>query len=148
VVVGDLGEAWDFKTLNRAFRLLIEDHKPPLIALGMTRYWRAEDGLRLDVAPFIKALEHASGREAIVLGKPARGFFDAALDLISASTAESFMLGDDIVGDINGARSVGINGILVRTGKFRETDLKSPIKPFAVIESIAGLPGWWKNNVL
>ena len=48
VVVGDLGEGWDFATLNRAFRLLMSDAAPPLVALGMTRYWRAEDGLRLD----------------------------------------------------------------------------------------------------
>ena len=24
---------------------------PVLVALGMTRYWKAEDGLRLDTAP-------------------------------------------------------------------------------------------------
>jgi HAD superfamily hydrolase (TIGR01458 family) len=148
VVIGDLGEAWDFCTLNRAFRLLIEDHNPPLIALGMTRYWRAEDGLRLDVAPFIKALEYAIGREAIVLGKPARGFFDAALKLIDANTDDTFMIGDDIVGDIQGAQSVGMMGLLVKTGKFRKSDIESYIRPYAVIESISELPEWWAENVL
>ena len=57
LVVGDLGQDWDFATLNRAFRLLMDEPRPALIALGLTRYWRAPDGLRLDVAPFVKALE-------------------------------------------------------------------------------------------
>ena len=79
VVVGDMGEQWDYPTLNRAFRLLMGEPRPRLIALGMTRYWKAGDGLRLDAAPFVVALEHAAGMEALVLGKPAEGFFQAAL---------------------------------------------------------------------
>ena len=38
VVIGDLGDAWDYRLLNRAFRLLMQDPRPQLIALGMTRY--------------------------------------------------------------------------------------------------------------
>lgn len=32
VVIGDLGSAWDFDTLNRAFRLLMDDPRPVLVA--------------------------------------------------------------------------------------------------------------------
>ena len=60
VVLGDLGEDWTFATLNRAFRLLITEPKPALVALGMTRYWQTPGGLQLDVAPFVVALEHAA----------------------------------------------------------------------------------------
>jgi ribonucleotide monophosphatase NagD (HAD superfamily) len=62
VVIGDLGEAWDFKTLNRAFRLLHHQPDAQLIALGLTRYWQSTAGVSLDVAPFVAALEHATGR--------------------------------------------------------------------------------------
>ena len=41
VLVGDLGQSWDFAKLNRAFRLLMADPATRLAALGMTRYWRA-----------------------------------------------------------------------------------------------------------
>ena len=99
VVVGDLGESWDFATLNAAFRLLMRDSQPALIALGMTRYWRAADGLRLDVAPFIMALQHASGVQPVVLGKPAQTFFNIALSMIGCSNAEAVMVGDDIRGE-------------------------------------------------
>jgi len=41
VVVGDLGKLWDYRTLNRAFRLLYHNPNAQLIALGMTCYWLA-----------------------------------------------------------------------------------------------------------
>ncbi len=56
VILGDLGEAWDFARLNRAFRLLQAKPECALLALGMTRYWRAPDGLRLDTGPFVRAI--------------------------------------------------------------------------------------------
>ena len=146
VIVGDLGEGWNFKTLNRAFRLLMNNPDTKLIALGMTRYWRAEDGLRLDAAPFVKALEHASGREAIVLGKPSKEFYSSALDRLGCDASETIMIGDDIRGDIEASQSAGIRGLLVKTGKFQQTDLDQGIKPFDVIDSIADLPGWWASH--
>jgi HAD superfamily hydrolase (TIGR01458 family) len=145
IVIGDLGEAWDFATLNRAFRLLMHQPPPALIALGMTRYWRAPDGLRLDTAPFVVALQHASGVTPTVLGKPAKGFFDAALSMLGCAAADSIMVGDDIRGDIGGAQAAGIRGILVRTGKFQPADLELGIQPAAVISSIAELPAWWQS---
>ena len=144
VVIGDLGEGWTFATLNRAFRLLMQQPPPALIALGMTRYWRAPDGLRLDTAPFVVALQHASGITPTVLGKPARGFFDAALEKLGCTASETVMLGDDIRGDIGGAQEAGIPGILMRTGKFQPEDLSLDIQPAAVLPSIAELPAWWE----
>lgn len=143
VVVGDLGGQWDFATLNAAFRLLMREPAPALVALGMTRYWRAPDGLRLDVAPFVVALAHASGVEPVVLGKPAAPFFDVALSMIGVPAGETVMVGDDIRGDIGGALEAGIPGLLVRTGKFLESDLASGVEPLAVLDSIRDLPRWW-----
>ena len=107
VIVGDLGERWDFRTLNRAFRLLHHNPSATLIALGMTRYWQAPDGPRLDTAPFVVALEHATGRRAIVLGKPSREFFEAAVGELGLAPTDVVMIGDDIRTDIAGARQQG-----------------------------------------
>ena len=147
VIVGDLGEAWDFKLLNRAFQFLMQEPQPRLIALGMTRYWRGRNGLQLDVAPFIKALEHAADCEAVVVGKPAPAFFEASLAILQASSGQALMIGDDIVGDVDAAQRCGIRGIQVRTGKFRESDLDGEIKPFALLDSIAGLAAWWEQEL-
>jgi phospholysine phosphohistidine inorganic pyrophosphate phosphatase len=146
VVVGDLGDGWDFAVLNRAFRLLMADPRPPLVALGMTRYWRAPDGLRLDTGAFVAALEQAAGTRAVVLGKPAATFYQAALARLGHPAAEVVMVGDDIRTDVDGAQRAGLAGVLVRTGKFAPADLDGDITPSAVLDTIADLPGWWDSR--
>ncbi len=143
IIVGDLGEQWDYQKLNQIFRLLMANPELPLIALGMTRYWQADDGLRLDVAPFIKALEFASNRQAIVMGKPDQHFFQTALAKLSLPAEEVLMIGDDIRGDIDGAQQSGLQAWLVKTGKFRQSDLETGIEPERVIESIGDLEVYW-----
>ena len=143
VVIGDLGELWDYRTLNRAFRLLHHNPEASLIALGMTRYWLAEDGIALDVAPFVAALEHATGRAPRVFGKPAAAFFQAAATALGAAPGELVMVGDDIHADIGGAQSAGLRGVLVKTGKFRPSDLEGGVRPDGVIDSIVDLPRWF-----
>lgn len=146
VVIGDLGEAWDYATLNRAFRLLHHHPAAKLIALGMTRYWQTAAGLCLDVGPFVAALEYATGRAPLVFGKPARAFFEAAAEQLHLAPGQILMLGDDILTDVEGSQAAGMAGVLVRTGKYRPADLEGEIKPQAVIGSIADLPGWWESN--
>lgn len=146
VVVGDLGGQWDFATLNRAFRLLVGEARPPLVALGLTRYWRAEDGLRLDAGPFVRALEYAAGSAAVVLGKPDPAFYATAVGDLGLSANEVVMVGDDILTDIDGAQRAGLTGLLVRTGKFSAGDLAGEVSPSAVLDSIADLRQWWSGR--
>jgi HAD superfamily hydrolase (TIGR01458 family) len=145
VIIGDLGEAWNFTTLNQAFRLLMQQPSPRLIALGMTRYWRAADGLRLDVTPFVNALQSASGIEPVVLGKPSSTFYHSALDMIGCKAQECVMIGDDIRGDVAAAQATGLQGVLVKTGKFQESDLSGDITPDGLLASFAELPDWWSS---
>ncbi len=145
VVVGDLGDLWDYRTINRAFRLLHSNPEAQLVALGMTRYWLAADGLSLDVAPFVAALEHATGREALVFGKPAARFFLAGAERLGLEGGEVLMIGDDIDADVGGAQAAGLKGALVKTGKFRPADLEGAVRPDAVFESVAELPAWWNR---
>ena len=146
VIVGDLGRDWDFATLNHAFQLLMSEPKPKLIALGMTRYWQADDGLRLDVAPFVMALSHAEDREPLVMGKPAGSFYRAAVEILAVEPDRVVMVGDDIRGDIDGAQRAGLKAVLVRTGKFRESDLEIGIQPNAVLDLVADFPAWYEIN--
>jgi HAD superfamily hydrolase (TIGR01458 family) len=129
--------------LNRAFRLLHHNPDAKLIALGMTRYWLAADGIALDVAPFVAALEHATGRQPLVFGKPAERFFLAAAERLGLAPADILMIGDDIEADVGGAQAAGLRGALVRTGKFRPADLEGRIRPDMVWESVADLPRCW-----
>ena len=145
VVIGDLGEGWSFTRLNQAFRCLIKDPAPALIALGMTRYWRAKDGLRLDTGPFVTALQYATAIQPLVIGKPSSAFFSTGAQRLGVSPAQVLMIGDDIRGDVEGAQQAGLKGALVKTGKFQVQDLAGRIHPDVVLESIAELPAWWKS---
>ncbi|MGD8275995.1 MAG: TIGR01458 family HAD-type hydrolase [Thiohalocapsa sp.] len=146
VVVGDLAEGWDFRTLNRAFRLLVAKPVPRLLALGMTRYWHAAGGLQLDAGPFVMALQYASGIEPVVLGKPAPAFFDAAVAAVHSTPAHTLMIGDDIRSDVGGAQRAGLKAALVRTGKFRPSDLHGDIRPDAVLDTVGDLAAWWERH--
>ncbi len=142
VVIGDLGEGWDYATMNRILGLLLDGPDPALVSLGRTRYWRASDGWRLDVGPFAAAFEMASGRSATVLGKPAAAFFHLGCEALDRAPAEVIMVGDDIRSDVGGALDAGLRAIQVRTGKFRPSDLDEPVTPTAVLDSVAELPGY------
>lgn len=138
VVAGDLGAAWDFAVLNSAFRALMTG--ADLLALQKNRYWKDRDGLSLDAGPFVAALEYASGKEAELVGKPGEEFFQAAIRSSGAAVHKSVMVGDDIRGDVKGAQNIGMKGVLVRTGKFREDDVeRSGVLPDLVIDSVADL---------
>ena len=120
VLVGDAEDGFTYASLNRAFRVLLDG--VPLFALGNNRYFRAADGLSLDVGAFVAALEYASGTPATVLGKPAPAFFAAPLAGMGCDPGGAVMVGVDVDADVNGALAAGLGGILVRTGKYRRGD--------------------------
>ena len=97
-----------------------------------------EGGLSLDAGPFVAALEYASGKRAVVVGKPEESFFRIALEDMGLEAHEVAMVGDDAEADVAGAKKAGLSGIQVRTGKWRPggdvagADL--------VLDSIAALP--------
>jgi HAD superfamily hydrolase (TIGR01458 family) len=137
VVMGDMGAEFSATLLNKAFRLLLGGAE--FIALQKNRYWKTAEGLTLDAGPFVVALEYATGQPARVIGKPSPDFFQLAVDDLGVPPAQVAMIGDAIEVDVGGAQRAGLKGILVRTGRFRETDLQSGIEPDGVIDSIADL---------
>ena len=87
------------------------------------------------------AIEFATGREAYVVGKPARGFFDGVVGELGVEPGAAAMVGDDIESDIGGALRAGLRAILVRTGKYRADAVEAAgIKPTQVVDSIADVP--------
>jgi len=145
VVAGDLGESVTFHRLNEAF---IRLHRGAgLLALQKNRYWMSNRGITLDAGAFVSLLEFASDKTAKVIGKPNPDFFNLALTDLKMQSADVLMIGDDIESDIDGAASCGLNTCLVKTGKFRESDLVNRTNyPDQVIDSIAMLPALLKNG--
>ena len=143
VVVGDAGEEFRYASLNRAFRELIAGAS--LIALAKNRSFKDADGrLSLDAGAFVTALEFASQRTALVLGKPAPGFFEAALASMDCQPIHAVMVGDDAEADVAGALRAGLGGaVLVRTGKYCPGDEERFVPPPTVtVESLSAAADW------
>jgi phospholysine phosphohistidine inorganic pyrophosphate phosphatase len=137
VLVGDLGERWTYALMQEAFEYLMDG--AALIALSRDRYWLREDRLVLDAGPFVAGLEFASGKAAVIAGKPSAAFYQAALKSLGlAASRSAVMVGDDLWSDVDGAQRAGLQGWLVRTGKYRESVLReSGIQPDRILDSVA-----------
>ena len=72
VIIGDAGDKVTYDSMNTAFRFLMEGAE--LLALENDRYWMADSGLSLSAGPIVKALEYATGKSAMVMGKPSQTF--------------------------------------------------------------------------
>lgn len=139
IVIGGAEELLTYEAMNRAFQLLMDG--AALLAMHVNLYWKTKNGLQLDSGPFVRALELAADKQAIVLGKPSRDFFEQALQKLGVAAGETVMVGDDIENDIGGAQSAGIRGVLVETGKHKgNSPLLAKSRPAAVLASIAALP--------
>ena len=138
VVMGDAGEGFTFDRLNQALRLILDGAE--ILALEMDRYWSEPQGLVLSTGPFVAALEYATAKKAALMGKPSRDFFQLALSDLGIKPEEAAMIGDDILTDVHGAQELGMHGILVKTGKYREDMAKnSGVKSDLVLQSMADL---------
>ena len=140
VLVGDLGAGWTPALVNEAFRYLMDG--AALVALQKGRYWLAADGLRVDAGAWVAALEYASGCSARVCGKPEPAFFEAALaslepELGTVDRSRIVMVGDDCWNDVAGGQRAGLQGWLVRTGKFREkARARADVTPERIVTSV------------
>lgn len=142
VVIGDAGDGFTYRALNEAFRLLLDG--APFLALARNRTFRdADGGLSLDAGAFVAALEYASGRKALVLGKPSGDFFGAALQSLGCEASEAVMVGDDAEFDVAAAVAAGLRGILVRTGKYRKgAESEIAPAPTAVVDHLPAAVDW------
>lgn len=140
VVVGDLGRGFNADRLDAAFRALREGAR--LLALHRNPFWNAgpDRGLVLDAGAYVAALEHASGAIATVVGKPAREFYDLALDDLGLPPGDVVMIGDNVENDVIGAAAAGCRTCLVRgTAFLAEALAASPVRPDVVVESVGDL---------
>lgn len=141
VVIGGAEELLSYEQMNRAFRMLMNG--AVLLAMHTNLYWRTSQGLQLDSGPFVRALEVATGQQAMVLGKPHPAFFEQALLTIGIAPQEAVMVGDDIENDVGAAQRVGMRGVLVCTGKHQaDSPLLRTVHPDAILPSIAELPSY------
>jgi HAD superfamily hydrolase (TIGR01458 family) len=139
VLLGGAGPSLGYEDFNAVFRLASEG--VPIVALHRNVRYQTSDGPALDMGAFIVGLEAAADMEVTVVGKPAPAFFAAAVGELGVDPGRVLMVGDDIHADVLGAQDAGLSGVLVRTGKFRPSDLEgNAMEPDHVLDGIGQLP--------
>jgi HAD superfamily hydrolase (TIGR01458 family) len=142
--VPDTNQVFSYMNLARAFAELKAG--ADLFCLHKNRWWQTLRGPMLDSGSFVAGLEYAADVEATVLGKPSQTYFQAALDAVDADPERTWMVGDDVEADVGGAQALGLHGVLVRTGKYRDEWLqRSGVRPDAVLDSVADLPSFLES---
>lgn len=135
VVIGDIGNRWNYETMNEIFNYVMNG--TDIIAMHKNKFWQPEGKLILDSGAFITAIEFATGKQAIVIGKPSSLYFNTALEELGFSGNSKFiMLGDDIENDVLAAQNIGGTGILILTGKTKLSEIKEA-KPDFVVNSLS-----------
>jgi len=139
VLLSGADESFRFDTFNRVLALLRGGAE--LAAMHRNLFWMTRRGERLDAGAYLLGLEAATGHQAVVLGKPAPSSFRAGLAALGLPAGRTAMVGDDVENDVLAAQAVGITGVLVRTGKFREDQLRRASgTPDHVVGSIVDVP--------
>jgi HAD superfamily hydrolase (TIGR01458 family) len=142
----ETNRVFSYMNLARAFAEI--DTGADLYCLHRNRWWQTSRGPLLDAGAFVAGLEYAADVQATLLGKPSPAYFSAALEALDADPEMTWMVGDDIEGDVVGAQKHGMRTVLVRTGKFRPDELEQArVTPDGIVSSIAQLPDWLEANL-
>ncbi|KHO27833.1 HAD-IIA family hydrolase [Mycolicibacterium setense] len=144
VLLGGAGPEYNHLTLSWVYDWMAQG--VPVVAMHRSTAWNTTDGLRVDTGMYLAGMEETSGRKATAVGKPAPEGFLAAANRLGVDPEEMYMIGDDLNNDVLAAQVVGMAGVLVRTGKFRQDTLdrwaadEFAMQPNYVIDSVADLP--------
>ena len=141
VLLATEGHSLRIADLQPAFRLLLDGAR--LYTLQRNRYFRQGNQLVTDLGPLAAFLAYAADRDFVNLGKPSRVLFENLARDVGCGLDEIVMVGDDAEFDASGCVALGMRGVLVRTGKYRDGDESrfSP-PPTTTLDSVADLPAW------
>ncbi len=121
ILLGGAGPEYSHLTLSRVYDWMAQG--VPVVAMHRSTAWTTTEGLRIDTGMYLIGMEETSGRKATAVGKPAPAGFLAAAGRLGVDPDEMYMVGDDLNNDVLAAQVVGMTGVLVRTGKFRQDTL-------------------------
>jgi HAD superfamily hydrolase (TIGR01450 family) len=110
-----------------------------LVAAGRDRTFPMPDGPWPATGAIVAAVEYASGRTALSVGKPEVWLYRTALDRLGAGRA--LVVGDRVDSDLAGAAAAQIDAALVLTGAATAEEARSARdpKPVAVADTLADL---------
>ncbi|MDR7414857.1 MAG: HAD-IIA family hydrolase [Armatimonadota bacterium] len=139
VVVG-LDVEFTYPKLRAACRAIrrgaefVATNRDPVLPVG-EELWPGAGAL-------VAAIEVATGKTPVVVGKPERPLLEAALRRLGVPAAEALMIGDQVGTDIAGGVRMGMRTVLVLSGVSRETG-EGGAPPDLVVRDLPDLIARW-----
>ena len=139
VVVG-LDEELNFQKLKVATRALVKNDAALVTLHANKIYGDSKGEIAPSVGAIVKALEYASGKRGLIMGKPSKDFYRNVLRRLETKPENCLMISDDPLSDLVGAKKLKIKTAFVLSGKYDRSILKRLDKkkrPDYVYKSIA-----------
>ena len=132
VVVVGLDRWLTYNKLDRASE--VARNGASIVACHSARLYMFKNRVAMAVGPIVRAIEYASSKKAVAIGKPSRLMFELALELANCKPEDAVMVGDQEETDILGAKRMGITSIIVKTGVFSRGETTTDAD--AVVETV------------
>lgn len=141
VMVG-LDEKVDYQKLKNATRALMENGAY-LIALHSNKVFKDSKGeIAPSVGSIVKALEYASDKKALIMGKPSEDFYRSVLRRLKSKPGNCLFISDDPLSDLAGAKKLKIKTAFVLSGKYDRSilsKLEQKVRPDFVYKKISDI---------
>jgi 4-nitrophenyl phosphatase len=135
-----------YETLKRACLLIRAG--ATFIAANADPVFPTEEGLIPGAGSVGALLETATSQKRFVIGKPEAPMFRMALEQLGAQPAETLMIGDNLLTDIEGANRLGIATVLTLSGVTSPTDYAaSPIRATLAFPGLPELIETWEAAI-
>lgn len=132
VVVVGLDRRLTYNKLDKAGE--VARNGASIVACHYAKLYMFRNRVAMAVGPIVKAIEFASSKKAVAIGKPSRLMFELALEKAGCRPEDAVMVGDQEETDVVGAKKMGITSIIVKTGVYSRGETKTQAD--AVVETV------------
>lgn len=126
---------------NKIFQYINNGSK--IITTSYSNYYITGNEYKIDIGIFVKMYETLSNKKAEVIGKPSQMVYKTALKQLGMEKNKVVAIGDDGLTDIIGGKGMGLETILVKTGKYKNGD-EEKYKPDKVANNLEEIIKWLK----
>jgi len=137
VIVGE-GKSLSMEMLEKAVTFV--NNGARLIATNLDPSCPTENGTRPGAGAIVRAIEAATGRTALALGKPSPITMCEAARELGTTVERTVVIGDTMETDILGGVQLGLTTVLVLSGSTRKSQLDGyAYRPTHVVKSVGEL---------
>jgi len=145
VLVG-LDKEFHYKKMSKALNIILNG--AVFIATNNDPFLITSEGVKPGAGSLVSAIETASGKKAIVTGKPSAFITNLIVKELKVKPEEILIVGDNLQTDILMGIKGGMKTALVLTGASKMGDIERlQIRPDHIFESITKIPPFLDKNL-